>query len=306
MILELFSQKESVSITELWNSMPGPLFKISLKNVSKRFNYFLKLNLIHETGERRYKKLYRLTADGVYYLLRSFSDKSVFLMANAKTFFQNYLEDELLKTFLYKAISIETVKNLSNPELFRELLDYLHKCCIAINSLLTEIQQFDNNMIVEVINSSRGTKELLDFLERMTGYNGLNYTIRKDDVRKKIYIDTPEVNYTFDLKKEPPSLILKRTGLVKDIKSFDREMLNFDFDNVVETTVMRDFLIERFQTSLSRMFYANVTNILLSNNQIINSIDLEILSRDDKFMAIANELKKRFFITVNELEKLRT
>ncbi len=137
-ILQCFTLKNSVSVSDVYRMLEPTKNKIAYKNIHKTFYGFKEYIQYCETVQYN-TKLNRLTPEGIFVLFRAFSRDAPIMLKDLKGVFRFYRHEEIFEALLYPYISWLTLFNLKNTEIYLNLFDYLRLCCLEINSAASNL-----------------------------------------------------------------------------------------------------------------------------------------------------------------------
>ena len=143
-ILELFAQRECLTIAEITRNIKSTKIERVYKNVHGKVQKLKTSNLIEEVDQKsRYnEKYYKLTDDGIYqlFLKRLYGiladqlsiKKGQTAVSHVASFLKHYGDNLLFELFLYPYFETQTISN-DNFDLVVKLFRYLHDCCVRLD-----------------------------------------------------------------------------------------------------------------------------------------------------------------------------
>jgi len=142
-ILELFAQRECLTIAEITRNIKSTKIERVYKNVHGKVQKLKTSNLIEEVDQKsRYNEKYKLTDDGIYqlFLKRLYGiladqlsiKKGQTAVSHVASFLKHYGDNLLFELFLYPYFETQTISN-DNFDLVVKLFRYLHDCCVRLD-----------------------------------------------------------------------------------------------------------------------------------------------------------------------------
>lgn len=133
-ILRYFISSGSLSVSDVFKKMIPTGIWSAYKNVHKKVQRLLSLNLI--TKDKTYKSkrgeiMYRLTSEGIFYIL---SNSEFMFKGEVKRLFFYYGDDQFFYEFVYPYLSRESILNISDELFFIDLSRHIRDICYALNA----------------------------------------------------------------------------------------------------------------------------------------------------------------------------
>jgi hypothetical protein len=322
-ILELFAQKPYLSINQISSFIKSTPIEMAYKNVHSKVQRLkgplrlIELAEIERRKIRNNEKFYRLTEEGIYQLFLKRIDgilidqfsviKGQKPLSNVKTFLQYYGDSALFESFLYPYFCKETIST-ENLNLLSTLFYYIHDCCKQVDTAIRvasvvpiRIAKFSWNKI-----PGKDNMELLMSLKEIFGLDSDidNTNIGKTNEDNVLKITTSQISILIELDLERMKAI---ATLDKDNRKYEYDVLKLGSDLNVCTTQPTQESINKIlddRNVLEIPIYRLICNLGRSDNNVGHD-SLQILSADDKFMRLVEDMHVDFEKGYNKLMNLR-
>jgi hypothetical protein len=308
-ILRLFLERPYQSTYQLFTLLKKEE-KMAYKNVHKRIKKLHSLKMIEIIGKESIKtdresihnpKFYRLTTGGIFHLLCQGP------RWGSKKIFQNYPDNIIFRTILYRYIERETLLQIKNLFLLGEIFSYLSKCCVATNRLIEALGKHrgTDSVTMPLFNWDEfpGKNNMLPlmFFTFNFGLNLLgNPQIKKIDDGRTIEISTKNKSVFIKLNEKKNAATLT----TEDGKRFLLDVEHSD-NKIIVNGIIGTYRESNFE----RLAYDIQYNLLTLSFSIImklskwdfvqvaaeeNSNSFEILAHDQKTMYLLEKTKQLF------------
>ena len=299
-----YEARSAYEITSYLEAMNKPL---AYKYVHKRIKALKEFGLLkvdEETTKYSIHKpiYYGLTEFGVYYLARNGKlplAKYTTITDLFKKLLRNYGDNILFKAVLYPYFKNETILNIYSSIYLYYIWLYLNNCCLRLeNAIETEKNiQAGGEEIINWIDVAAGTTtqlkkledtRLMNYLHREFDVNWLeNAEITKFDNDDILKISYKGKSITIELTEDRTKAILK-------IDRKKKKELNFDFLQFInvplephEEYLVKSAALDKLDNLAIELAFALVT-------LPIDEHDIEVLSRDKKFMRLLDKTINTF------------
>jgi hypothetical protein len=291
---------------------------MAYKNVNRRVNVLLLSDLIQKfesdsIHSQRNAIYYRLTEYGIYRLflnrlnslLVNQSDVRKGTPPNSLAFFLNYNDSALFKVFLYPYFKKDTLLAIGSI-LLSDLFRYLTSCCQSIERKVNHLEPA-NTPIFEKIFSwndipGRDNESLLSHLQYLFNLE----SIQPYDIKKENTIEYSTI--TVNLPSAPPIVIrldkarnrvlmMSRTSN-DEFEEMEYEVRDVDQETVVSRRMRREEsmqdIVNDAEKQIEQIIYGFVYNLAFSGTEASREVSYcrEILSQDEKFMKVVEEIYK--------------
>jgi hypothetical protein len=308
-MLMQFVQHPYLSAYNIFSSLRkmGGKHKMAYKNVHKRIKQLQSLNLIREIGRESIStrtlhnpKYYRLTTGGIFHLMHNATLLYHNGLPGIKQMFQNYSENIIFRTILYPYFGKETLSKVNRPRIFRDILDYMNKCCTVTEENIQFRKYNDEFILARLFNWDSPEEYKLETMVLLNEEFNLRFTeqpqIEKIDGGRTIKISSKNKSVFIKLADKKDTAILttadKKTYELGVELSDGKYYVGIRIDTYKEAALKR--LVHDIQSNL----------FTLALSIIVGSADKEfigfteetpsskILSQDKKLMSLLERTKK--------------
>jgi hypothetical protein len=292
---------------------------MAYKNVHKKIQRFKTLHLIEETeieGTEHGAKYYRLTEYGLYLLFLKridgvYFDNFKFNKYNKipddpvdSSILRNYEHSALFKTFLFPVANWDTITGLKDIVALA-FIHYLHNCCKMIDEMLSSKEIRDRVKWYIYSWNTSPNDLILDSLKEVFGLEHTDMDKARmdkiDESTQKIFNKNFSVLMKLDLKRNKAVARLEKS---KKQYEYEIEIVGSNIE-IISHRDGKDRLLE-LQYQDARLIEPLACRIITQVGRYKSSnIDIfDVLSKDDKFMNLVDDLHGNFERGYNKLMKL--
>ncbi len=315
---ELVAQSQSLTMTEITNSIKNTKIQRKYKNVHILVQKLRSSNLIEEevnvkrTRRRHNEKYFRLTDNGIYQLFLNLRYHGILVdqmsvrqgkepVSHVNNFMKNYENSAVFELFLYPYFEKQTIST-ADVYLLTKLFKFVHDCCRHADlaeKIPYMIPQFSWNKV-----PGENDKELLTSLKEVFRIEYLDNTkIEKTPDESTIRITTSEIDIIIKLEREKGKAIAT-TDFDGKPRRYEYKMLDLFSELTAFKTVAsnNEFVIKRLAEIAICVL---VTEIGRESAHLQEKNIHRILAEDTKFMTVLEEIHKDFEDGYNKLMALR-
>jgi hypothetical protein len=317
-ILEEFAEGKDLSAYQVYLLLKATYFKMAYKNVHKRIQRLVSLNLIERQEAKKAElgatdhgaKYYRLTEEGIYQLLRRAPAKLA--IVNIEKFFEFCSKSMLFDAFLYPYFEKKTLRLLRKDWLIKLFL-YLHDCCQEVDSILKVLDMpgvraaphYSSLFSWNKVPGPHSKAVLSTVKENFNLQDIDNASIEKNDNGKTIYISTAKNKHTISIKLDSNNkkVVMAGQNIAGKPMRYEYEIPSVGTDlDVCKKRAAEEYYFGSIDNKVKPLISIMIELL----RPIAHEEDFEILAQDDKFMKATDDAYKKFEYTYKKLMTVRT
>jgi hypothetical protein len=324
-ILLQFANHPYISTYQIFSLLKkrGDAYKLAYKNVHKRIQKLLSLNLIEKVDLQSIRDplkesihnptYYRLSTGGLFHLIYKETSSLQFL-SGTKKMFQNYSQNIIFKTLLYPYFKKQTLLKMNTLMVFTEILSYLNKCCAMTNKIIESSSYKNGGVIVMPLLNWENPGE---YDEATMGYLTYEYNLGfKEKPKIKKIGETIEI-----LSKDKSAFIWldKKNGTAilttADKKTYELgvETSNDSYKVGIITGTYREASFKQLIHGINYSLLDLATSIIMRVTEKdyeavaadVDIVSFKVLSHDRKLMSLLKRTKRIFEERYQALTQLK-
>ncbi len=315
---------EMAKVTHKYATMPEDKKGISYKKVQRRTTVLFNRNLITKSSVMHIDNLdkdvfwYRLTLNGVFYVIINWFTTALFIPSNKnnKNFFISLLkyhsDNALFQLFLFPYFEEKTLNELSSSGLFVEFMDYLKEICKIVIIGIRGMYMIPEEELIEGMFPQRLFSWPMSYPDDKLFFD--RHFEKGRNLRKFLsmemgwnWIDNAQINpnYNDDIitikSKEPKSDSYIRIDRIKNeaYLAYDKKKYNLRLSKEIDNTYSilakgstnrKDLINEGIKQASKRKLLDLIFSIKTNHQHPSLAIYHHLLNNDKKFRDTVNEM----------------